>query len=164
MNARMIGFLLAVLVASTTAFAQTQAPLPIYGNQLAQGWDSWSWAEVTLGVRANNDERPIQVNADAWEALYLHHAPFSTSGYSNLSFWINGGQGGQTLSVIAFDAAGQAINDRPFRFVAPINSWRRIEVPLSEIGAADTTISGFLIQNATPSTAPAFFVNEIGMF
>jgi chitinase len=165
MNVRMIGTLLAMLALSTPAFAQTTAPLAIYGNQLAPGWESWSWAEVTLGVRASDDERPIQINADAWEALYLHHAPFSTASYSNFSFWINGGpQGGQSLSVIAFDATGEAINERSFQFTAPTNSWSRIEIPLSAIGAADTTVSGFLIQNATPSTAPPFFVNEIGLF
>jgi hypothetical protein len=146
------------------AFAQSTTPLAIYGDRLAPGWDNWSWAEVTLGVRASGDERPIQIDADAWEALYLHHEPFSTAGYTNFSFWINGGQGGQTLSVVALDAAGEALSTGPFRFVPLANAWRRVEVPLSEIGAADTIVSGFLIQNATAASAPTFFVNEIGLF
>lgn len=157
--------LLAWLFASAPAFAQTAAPLPIYGDQLAQGWENWSWADVVLGVRGGDGERPIQINADAWEALYLHHAPFSTAGYVNFSFWVNGGaEGGQSLSVTALDSRGEALSDRSFRFAPLANRWSRVEAPLSEIGAADTTVSGFVIQNATPTTAPTFFINEIGLF
>jgi len=143
-----------------TAQASAQQ-VPIYADQLAQGWDNWSWAQVTLGVSATDGERPIQVRAGAWQALYLRRAPFSTTGLTKLAFYINGGQGGQTVSVVAINPAGEVIADRAFLFTPPANDWALVEVPLADISAANTEVSGFWIQNGTPNDAAPFFVNYI---
>jgi chitinase len=153
--------------AQEEAQAQTQPqtqPRPIYSNRFASGWDNWSWADVVVGVASTDDERPIQVNAAGWQALYLHHAPFSTEGFTNFSFWINGGaRGGQTISVVAIDANGEVIIDRAVLVTAQANEWVLVEAPLSELGAAGRTVSGFWIQNGTPDPAPVFFVTEIAL-
>ena len=84
--------------------AQAQTGQSIYTDSLQNGWENWSWATVNLSnanpVHAGSTS--ISVNSGAWQAFYLHHAAFSTSGYTNLSFWIHGGTfGGQRLQVQA---------------------------------------------------------------
>ncbi|MEJ0058752.1 MAG: hypothetical protein WDM79_03810 [Terricaulis sp.] len=139
-------------------------PISIYDDALAPGWNNWSWAEVEIGATISDpEERPISVRAQGWQALYLQHAAFSTTGYSELTFFIHGGAaGGQTISVIAVDARGEPI-DRFFRVVPEANAWTEVHVPLSEIGASDTSITGFFIQNGTPEPTRRFLVNEIAL-
>jgi len=79
------------LALAPSAFAQTDQP--IYTDSLVAGWQTWSWATVNLAntTPIHSGIRSASVNADAWEAIYLHHDAFDTSGYSNLVFWIHGG-------------------------------------------------------------------------
>jgi hypothetical protein len=57
------------------------------------GWQDWSWAADNLAcastVHSGTDS--ISVTPAAHQALYLYHNDFSTSGCSNLTFWINSG-------------------------------------------------------------------------
>ncbi|MES1198817.1 MAG: hypothetical protein ABUS48_02440 [Pseudomonadota bacterium] len=149
--------------AAAPANAQTQ-PMPIYNNTLAPGWDNWSWAQVTLSFTIGDpSETPIKVETPAgWQALYLHHAPFGTAGYSMLSFFIHGGaHGGQTLSVIAVDAQGHPFGDHFFRVTPTAQAWTEVDVPLSELGAQNQTVSGFWIQDGTAQPTTRYYVNQI---
>src|SRR5207249_4596751 len=90
------------LALSTAALAQTDQQ--IYTDSLVSGWQNWSWATVTLANTSpiHTGTRSASVDADAWEAIYLHHNAFDTSGYTDLVFWIYGGStGGQLLQVQA---------------------------------------------------------------
>ena len=85
-----------------SALAQTDQQ--IYTDSLANGWQSWSWATVNLANSSpvHSGTQSASVNAGAWEAIYLHHDAFDTSGYTDLVFWIHGGStGGQLLQVQA---------------------------------------------------------------
>lgn len=162
----------AVMILAAPAFAQEQPAaqtetrsMPIYSNALAPGWNNWSWANVTLGAQiADPAERPIRVEAQGWQALYLQHAPFNTGGYSTFSFWANGAsRGGQVLQIMAIDPAGQVFPDRVVRVTLPAREWMEVNVPLAELGASNREVSGFWIQNGSPDPTPPFFVNEISL-
>jgi hypothetical protein len=63
----------------------------IYDSALAHGWQNWSWAKTELSVEVNGSARkPIRAEAGALEALYLHHEPFSTAGFTWLRLLIQG--------------------------------------------------------------------------
>src|SRR6185503_13604502 len=91
-----------VLALASTVFARSDQS--IYADSLVNGWQNWSWATVNLDNTSpvHTGTRSASVNADAWEAIYLHHDAFDTGGYSDLVFWIHGGStGGQLLQVQA---------------------------------------------------------------
>ena len=81
--------------------AETQ-PMTIYDTALAPGWENWSCAKAELGVElGGSPRRPIRIVAQGWEALYLHHAPFSTTGLKRLSFLIQGSVPDREVRVFA---------------------------------------------------------------
>ena len=64
-------------------------PMPIYANALASGWQNWSWAKTRLSVGVEGAARkPIAVDAEPYASLYLHHEPFSTTGYRTLNLLV----------------------------------------------------------------------------
>src|SRR5687768_14929887 len=67
------------------------APMTVYDTALAPGWDNWSWAKSELSVELSGSPRkPIKMEAGPWEALYLHHAAFNTTGLRKISLLIQG--------------------------------------------------------------------------
>src|SRR5579872_4977600 len=81
--------------------AQGQANLPIFTDKLVNGFQDWSWAADN---RANTSpvhsgSQSISVTSQFWQALSFYHADFDTTPYASLSFWINGGAGGQVIQV-----------------------------------------------------------------
>lgn len=143
---------------------QAQSNQNIYTDSLQNNWENWSWATVNLNNAnpVHGGSSSISVNSAAWQAFYLHHQPFSTANYSSLSFWIHGGtSGNQRLQVQA------TINGTPqTAFVlSPLaaNSWQQITIPLASIGAANTTIDGFWIQDLSGAAQPVFYVDDIAL-
>ena len=140
--------------------------MSIYGDALANGWNNWSWASANTGSSAavHTGSTAIAVDADAFEALYLQHAPLPTDLYTSLKFWINGGAtGGQTLKVAALraDGAQPAIN------LAPLpggGTWQLVEIPLTQLGVANVAdLSGLWIQENAGVTQPTYYVDDISL-
>lgn len=136
----------------------------VYADALQNGWQSWSWAGLDLGstapVRAGC---ALRVAAGPWQALYLHHAPFPTSAYAAVTFWIHGGsQGGQRLWVKALrnGAPQAAVPLGPL----PVGQWQSVTVSLRDLGVADVPdMDGLWVQDATGRMQPAFSVDEIAL-
>src|SRR5881394_797479 len=153
----------AVVTLSPSALAQTDQP--IYTDSLVGGWQNWSWATVNLDNTSpiHSGTRSASVNADAWEAIYLHHDAFDTSGYTDLVFWIHGGStGGQLLQVQALlnGAAQTAVTLDPL----PANTWQKITISLASLGVASKpNLDGVWIQDRSGTTKPAFYLDDISM-
>jgi len=143
---------------------EAQSGQTIYADALQNGWENWSWATVNLNnaspVRAGASS--IGVSAAAWQALYLHHAAFSTSGYTNLSFWIHGGSGGGQRLQVQATVAGQPQTVYALPPLAA-NSWQQITIPLASLGVANAQMDGFWIQDASGTTQPAFYVDDVAL-
>src|SRR5215203_2559672 len=114
-------FAIAFVFAPATARAQDQ---DVYVDSLVNGWESWGWATLnyanTSPVHAGT--RSVSVSATGWQAMYLHHAAFSTSAFQYLSFWLHGGsQGGQRMQV---QALRNGVAQTPFAIgPLPANTW-----------------------------------------
>ena len=155
----MVASLAIILSTAQPVLAQVGGKaLPVYTDGLQAGWQSWSWAKVELSVPAGT-VKPIKVEGDPWSALFLHHDAISTTGYSKLVFYVNGGlDGGQTLYIKA-SSDGKFI-DSNYQVVLKAKTWNKVEVPLSEIGAADRSIDGIVFQGgAQPYTA--YYITKI---
>jgi len=155
--------LISVFALAPSALAQ--ADQAIYTDSLISGWQNWSWATVNLDNTSpvHSGTRSASVNADAWEAIYLHHDAFDTSGYSDLVFWIHGGPtGGQLLQVQALlnGSAQTAVTLAPL----PANTWQKITLSLASLGvSSQPNMDGVWIQDRSGTTKPAFYVDDISL-
>lgn len=134
----------------------------IYDDALVNGWKNYGWAALNYSNSSpfHSGSYSISVTAGPYEALFLHHAAFATSGYSNLTFWIHGGtSGGQLLRVQAL-LNGSA---QPGTNLPPLTtSWQQIVLPLAALGVANQpNMDGFWIQSRVGSNLPTFYVDDI---
>jgi alpha-L-arabinofuranosidase len=142
-----------------------QASLDIYTDGLDNGFADWSYAthSLTNTSPVHSGKYSISVNTVYWNAISFHHTNFDSTPYLNLTFWVNGGAGGQSLAIYAY------LNDvyQPYYQVPgtlPANTWQQIVVPLSALGAAgQTNLSRFDIKLAQVgnSTANTFYVDDV---
>ena len=68
--------------------------------------------------------------------------------------------GGQLLQVYAERAGG---GNGPAVPIAPLaaNTWTEVNVPLADLGVANTTLSGIVWQDRSGGSQPAFYVDDI---
>ena len=140
-----------------------QSNLPIYTDNLVNGFQNWSWATInleTLNPAPHSGTYSISVTDDGNQALALVSPDFNTGPYASLSFWINGGSGGQQVQVWGL-LDGNAQVAFPLSAL-PTNSWQQITIPLASLDVADKpNFNGFWIQGATGSAQAAFYVDDV---
>jgi len=136
------------------------AQMPVYDTALAPGWQNWSWAKAELSVEIPGSTRkPIRVEAGPYQALYLHHDPFSTAGMTKLSLLIQGSAPGGEVRILAL-IDGKTVGEGKLVKLGNIG-WTRVVTPLATLGVEDKTIDGIWVQNATDAELPKFYVTEI---
>ncbi len=150
---------LAAVLMPLGALAQAASPFAVYDNELKPGWQNWSWAKVETPPTAG-EVKPLKVQGDAWSALSLHHDAFSTGPYTKLSFYINGGaEAGQRLAVKAM-ADGKAL-DSSYVIEPKVKTWTIVEVPLSELSAANRSIDGMMLQAIDGAPYKPYYITRI---
>ncbi|HEY6125478.1 MAG TPA: hypothetical protein VIV63_12570 [Steroidobacteraceae bacterium] len=147
----------------TPSAAPAPAPMsemPVYDTALAPGWQNWSWAKADLSVELTGSARkPIRVVAGPYQALYLHHDPFSTTGMSKLSLLIQGSAPDGEVRIFAL-TDGKPVGEGKHLKIGN-TGWTQVVVPLATLGVEDKTIDGLWVQNATGADLPKFYVTEI---
>jgi len=144
----------------TAAAAEPPREMTVYDTALGTGWQNWSWAKTELSVELKGSARkPIKVEAGPWQALYLQHEAFSTTGLRKLSFLIQGSAPEGVVRVFAL-AGGKPIGDG-YLVTISNTGWKQVEQPLATLGAEDKVIDGLWVQNASAADLPRFYVTEI---
>ncbi|MGP8198939.1 MAG: hypothetical protein ACLQU4_05485 [Limisphaerales bacterium] len=150
-------------VATAPGIAQNN--LPIYTDNLVNGFQNWSWAAVNLSnaspVHSGTYSIRVTDGGDS-QGLGFGRSDFNTSLYTSLSFWINGGSvGGQRLQV-------WGTLDNAWQEAYPLgalrtNTWQQITVPFSALGVANQpNCTGFVIQgNDNGAAQPTFYVDDV---
>ena len=152
----------AMLLALT---ASAQSPLAIYTDGLVNGFDDWSWAAHNMAntnpVHAGTKSISVSAAANNYEAISFHHADFSTSLYTNFSFWANGGtNGGQLIQVYAeLSAVGQPAYQISPALVA--NTWQQYTIPLSTLGVANKSNLSRINIQLRPGPNGTFYVDDV---
>jgi hypothetical protein len=148
------------------ASASAQSDLMIYSDALSAGWSSWSWATVDFAstAYAHSGSTSIAVAAPPWSALSVQHDAFDSTGYGNITFWINGGSiGGQTVRVFGtldHNGLSSGVGVGPLQ----ANTWQLVTVPLAALGADNkANFTGFWIQEftGTDESANPFYVDDV---
>ncbi len=159
-------FLLLAALALAAAGPETQAQSSqiIYDNSLENGWEDWGWAAHNYSnpSPAHAGAASVSVTCNAYDALYMHHAAFDSTPFTNLSFWANGGAaGGQRLSV-AVTIGGSSQGWFDLARTLPANAWTNVVIPLATLGGDDTpALDGVWIGIDTGSSIPTFYLDDI---
>jgi hypothetical protein len=161
-----ICFLTAASLCLGLCSARAQTNQTIYSSSLQNGWNDWSWASVNFSCTSPvlaGYSASISVSCTSYTALYLEHADFDSTLFSNLTFWLNGGpSGGQVLTVESTVEGNGQSSTVVIGPLAPSNTWQQFTVSLASLGAADTpALDGFWIFNNNDYTIPMFYVDDI---
>jgi alpha-N-arabinofuranosidase len=159
---------LGALVLFVAINAPGQANLPLYTNNLVNGFQDWSFYAIRSFNNTSTvhpgDNYSISVQfTNGYGALALQFPPgFNATLYSNLTFWINGGSsGGQKLQVGGTVVTNTVVAASPLPTLTA-NNWQQVTIPLSTLGVASTTnCSGIWIQSTLSSTQAVFYVDDI---
>lgn len=144
----------------------------IYDDALENGWQNWGWATLNYTnpspVHSGADSVSVTI-ANAWDGIQIYHPDMDSSPYASLSFWLNGGStGGQQLQVYGLLHVGSTNNfaqgARYSLVTLSPNTWQQFTVPLSALGVANqANFTGFVIQDATGSPQPVFYLDDISL-
>jgi hypothetical protein len=154
--------------------AQAQANLPeedmvLFGSELNRAWQDWSYTEHTLGDASVKfgGQPSIRMVPNNWSGLYLHREPFSTAGYKNLTFHVHGGTaGGQKINVCAVNAKNQylpgvSLSSYLIEKSLPANKFTFCVIPLKDLRAENTSISGFVIQDGSGGAQSPIYIADL---
>jgi alpha-L-arabinofuranosidase len=150
-------------VSAPTGPGIAQANLPIYTDNLVNGFQNWSWATVNFAnfSPVHSGSYSIAVTDGGYQGLSFQRSDFSTAPYSSISFWANGGTSGGQLAQVygTLDDNGQAGFSLP---PLTANKWVQYTVPLSALGMVNATnCSGFVIQGTSGGAQPTFYVDDV---
>jgi len=145
------------------AESRGQAPLPIYTDNLVNGFQDWSWATDNLAnpVPVHSGSHSISVSATAWQALSFEHPDFDATLYGSLVFWANGGaRGGQVLEV--YVQFGLQSGPTCLLPALEANTWGQYSIPLSKLGAVNATnLNRINLELSSSGTAGTFYVDDV---
>lgn len=140
--------------------ATAAAPVAVYDTALAPGWNNWSWAKTELSVELKGSaRRPIKVEAGPYQALYLQHEPFATTGLSKVSLLIQGSA--PEGEVRLFLLTDGKVNGEGKLIKLGNTGWTQVVTPLATLASEDKVVNGLWVQNATGNDLPKFYVTEI---
>jgi hypothetical protein len=146
--------------AEPAAAPESAQPMSVYDTALTPGWNNWSWAKTDLSVELKGSaRRPIRVEAGPYQALYLQHEPFTTSGLKKVSMLIQGSApDGEVRLFLLTDGK---VNGEGKLIKLGNSGWTQVVVPLVTLASEDKLVNGLWVQNATGSDLPKFYVTEI---
>ena len=155
-----------------SAVADYDHVMNIYTDQLAPGWQDWSWGaavnpSATDQVYAGT--RSLAVRLEPWGALSLWHASFTSQGYAWLEFRVRRASAGAANLTVFFEAANGTLLYR-----APVNdcrhiaggtinadTWGLVRIPLSYLNRPETNLVRLNIQNASGADATSLWIDDI---
>ncbi|MBC8135428.1 MAG: glycoside hydrolase family 44 protein [Fibrella sp.] len=145
------------------AAERADEPMVIYSEGLADGWQDWSWATRQIQSNANvrTGRYALFMSPESYKGIYLHHAPFDTAGYGAVELYVyRRGAGEIALNIVAARAGDNAFGQK-VKLPALSDGWTKVVVPLAPLGAANTRISGFCIQDAKGEKQDDVFFDDI---
>ncbi len=158
----LLGLCLGWSAAVFNAGAQTN--FSIFSDELDNAYQDWSWGTHSLAnpspVHSGTDS--VSFSGDVWQAISFWHQDFNPAPFTNLTFWANGGSGGQVLQVYA----QYGTNTGPALQLAalPANSWQMYTIPFASLGVAGVSNLNRITWQLTASgTATPFYLDDIGL-
>jgi hypothetical protein len=144
-----------------------RAPGPVVFDTALE-WDDWSWG-VSLDQSATSDSssasRTLCVTPSEPDgSFFAHHPGFSTNGYSTVELQIDEpdsssvtlalrGKGDQDLGSVSVRGLGQP--------AATGSHWLTVRVPLTALGAVNTTVNGLILHDGAGRVGQPYCVRNL---
>lgn len=148
--------------------------LVIYNDELASGWENWSWDVKDMDLVSNDKtysgNAAIKISINPWGALSLHNSKVDTSAYYWLEFYIYVGNNTNRNIIVYLnneldeelsqqvDLSNPAYIDVG-AFIA--SEWQRIRIPLTDLGGFQTTITRINLKDYSGEGQTEFFIDMI---
>ena len=147
--------------------AMAQTNQAIYEDSLVNNWQNYSWSATDFASTSfvHTGTKSVKVTyTSAYQGFYLHHDPFDTTGFSTLSFWINGGTvTGRNIQVQAIigGTAQTALNLSAYATITA-GIWKQVNIPLADLRIANTAnVTGFWLQDISGGPQAEFYVDDM---
>ncbi len=140
-------------------------------GKLGDNWQNWSWTDNDLASMAQpyQNQPSIRVSLVNWGALSLHYnaSALDLTDFGYLQFYVNGGSGDNQKAFAFFTDAQNHYT--PQTLIAPYidggrivsNTWKLTRIPLKDMQASKTSISGVIIQDASGGTQPDISIADL---
>ena len=152
-----------LVVALCAVNASAQSAFSIYYDSLTNAFQDWSWAPRDLNNASpvHAGTKSIRVSANFWEGIAFHHADFDSTAYASVSFWANGGTGGQRIQIY-----GEYGSTTPAAYTVPgtlpVNTWQQYTIPLATLGIANKpNFHHLTFQLRNDGTTNTFYLDDI---
>ncbi|MCB1009950.1 MAG: glycoside hydrolase family 44 protein [Acidobacteria bacterium] len=163
-----LGSRIALLVALAGAAVPLAAQeLPIYDDQLRNGFQDWGWGTYDLAWTAETHSAPnaIRLEPDSWEALYLHRdASFDFADYLELRLWVRSEAGAPAVRLVLL-SAGAEVASAPLSGFVPggisSSQWREAVVDLAALAPSSASFNEIWFQDSTGGDQPALLLDDL---
>jgi hypothetical protein len=158
----------ALMVAATFWIARAalaESILPVYTDAFENGFEDRLWLSHSPSNTAPVHSGAYSISVTPmglWQGLYVHHPGLDTTPYTSLSFWANGGIGGQRLQIQAWLGDTNPAPDVYYRVTLATNTWQQVSVPLAALGVANRSdLTGIWIQLTPHGQSNTFFLDDM---
>ncbi|CAK0780823.1 exported hypothetical protein [Gammaproteobacteria bacterium] len=140
--------------------------VPLFTDSKSPNWNFWNTNTENRVVAAPTHSGNAALAVDSllgWNTMQLGHANSveNIAGLYTLRFWINGGDaGGQKITVSASNDQGYSTLDTVV--TAEANTWKKVEIPLDELGDP-LTVYSIRWWNGSPNVMPTFYLDDIAL-
>ncbi|MCB0106555.1 MAG: hypothetical protein KDE53_11620 [Caldilineaceae bacterium] len=149
----------------TALAAPVSGDLVIFGDELASGWEDWSWnstVDLANSTPVAGGTASLAVTyQQAWAGLSLRApAPIDTTGFRAVTFRVHGGATGTRplqFYVMRSDTDGFS---PVYDLDAAAGSWQTITIPLSDLGNPPT-IARISLQDRSGDAQPTFYLDDM---
>ncbi|KKS20495.1 MAG: Carbohydrate-binding CenC domain protein, partial [candidate division WWE3 bacterium GW2011_GWC1_41_7] len=162
-------FILSQVAKKVDAQESVISQRPIYTDDVAQGWENWSWKSSVNFKNSNptrTGEKSINYTSGAWGGLYFHNEQIrNIDGYKTFRFFLYPTKSGQDFRVLFFDKYNKKLNTE-FTVseytdgLAP-NKWTKVDIPLDKLKTETKEIKGVAIQEGKGINDSAIFIDDI---
>jgi hypothetical protein len=146
--------------------------IDILAEGLGEGWVDSSWEadlDFEAADMAHTGSRSLRARLEPWGGVSVSHAAFPSHSYYFLEFYVRGSGGDEPLLWVYFhDRDGNPmlrtpVNDPRFISDGRIDSarWKRVTIPLAEMGAARRPISRLTLQERGAKGTALFWVDDL---
>jgi len=146
--------------------------MDIYTDELGSDWEDWSWNATPPNLAASDQvysgTKSISVTLTAWSALSFWHPSFDSSPYYWLEFYVRASSPGTQLWAFFFDENGDELRKCPVdncRYIEDgtidVGVWKQVRIPLSDLNAADRSLTRVAIQDRSGNGTVEFWVDEM---
>ncbi|MEX2431252.1 MAG: PQQ-dependent sugar dehydrogenase [Dehalococcoidia bacterium] len=162
------GMELVATFAEIETLAGSGEGLHIYDDELHWsngGWQTSVDTSASAPVFGGGASMAITYEG-AWAGWLASTRAWATSAYTHLQFALSPGEWGLPsvrvgLHGVDGETIGEGVDIRPYASAIG-GGWELVRVPLADLGAANTIITGIVIQENTGIAQPTFHIDDLG--